>query len=464
MGSTLFFIICMLKRETSPLLALLVVIGWLLRGSDLTIPFAFNYNEIMTINKKFLAIAVALFTFFGLFLAGGVKAGPEHNVSGWAWSENIGWISFNNTTGGGTTNYGVHINTDGTFTGHAWSANIGWINFAPTGPYPALPNHSARVDTTNGQVSGWARALAHGDGWDGWIKMRGANYGVSINFVNGEFSGWAWSNMVIGWISFSCANRGVCATSNYRVRTTFVPPPSISNFGNAFTPCVQSRIPTFSWNTNAIIPYDYQIRLCGNSGCTGPGDPLVSREVLNTNSISWAPACTLNCNIAPYNNISFGNITYHGQVRARNRPAGEWGSWASSAFTTYKNAFPHADFLCDGANCAGRKIDEKVVVSLTNNSTIHAGVPSCSWVLPTIAHVVTGNPVSDCNLRVRFSAPPPGQRNQNITFTVTDSGPYSCSTTRTVEIRFPLPEYKEVPPIVWLKNFFARIASVFAGF
>jgi hypothetical protein len=380
------------------------------------------------------------------------------NVSGWAWSSNIGWISFNCTDRDvcGSSDYGVDIGSDGTFSGYAWSENIGWISFneSELSGCPASPCKT-QVSFGNGEVSGWARALSYGDGWDGWIKMRDGSYGVSINFSTGDFSGFAWGSDVVGWISFS--------GSNYKVITSFVPPPSISNLGNAFSPCVQSRIPTFSWETDAEIPYDYEIRLCGNSDCTGPGDPLVSELKGNTSSTSWSPACTYTCNISPYNNIAFGGGTYYGQVEARNL-GGEWSGWASSAFTTYIHAYPYADFLCDGINCAGMEIDEEVVVSLTNNSTTYDGVLGCSWDLPAIAEVLEGNPLSDCTLKVKFSAPAPGQREQNITFTVTDSNNYSCSATKTVTIQFPLPEYKEVPPIIWLKNFFAGIVEFFNGF
>ncbi len=125
-----------------------------------------------------------------------IFAGTANNVSGWAWSSNIGWISFNCTNRGtcATVNYGVNIARDpgnpaiGNFSGYAWSANIGWIHFAPAGPYPAAPHHSARVDLATGIVSGWARALAHDGGWAGWIKLRGTNYGVSISTTTGEFS------------------------------------------------------------------------------------------------------------------------------------------------------------------------------------------------------------------------------------------------------------------------------------
>src|SRR3989344_4372818 len=126
-----------------------------------------------------------------------VQAAAAGNVSGYAWSENIGWIKFNGT------NYGVNINSNGNFSGYAWSENIGWIHFAPAGPYPVAPNYAACLDLPgagqacdgigNYKAGGWARALSYGGGWDGWIKLRGTNYGVSVDKSTGKISGYAWS-------------------------------------------------------------------------------------------------------------------------------------------------------------------------------------------------------------------------------------------------------------------------------
>ncbi|MBI5153289.1 MAG: hypothetical protein HZA36_02410 [Parcubacteria group bacterium] len=50
------------------------------------------------------------------------------NVSGNAWSENIGWISFKNPNAG--SSYGVNIHPlSGILSGYAWSEHIGWIDF-----------------------------------------------------------------------------------------------------------------------------------------------------------------------------------------------------------------------------------------------------------------------------------------------------------------------------------------------
>ncbi len=76
-----------------------------------------------------------------------VTSDENGNLSGWAWSESFGWISFSCTTGGSngenicsSSQYGVGVATStitisgqiyqpGEFYGYAWSENIGWISF-----------------------------------------------------------------------------------------------------------------------------------------------------------------------------------------------------------------------------------------------------------------------------------------------------------------------------------------------
>lgn len=171
-------------------------------------------NYIKNNVKGFVLLLVILLTFsITLFVALSFGASPvkshttSSNVSDFAWSSNIGWISFNNISGGSPVPYGVNIDENtGVFSGYAWSSNIGWIDFAPTSGFPEAPNHGARLEL-NGNVVGWARALSHGGGWDGWIKLSdfGASpsYGVSVNHATGVFSGYAWGSDVVGWVDFN---------------------------------------------------------------------------------------------------------------------------------------------------------------------------------------------------------------------------------------------------------------------
>lgn len=139
-------------------------------------------------------------------------AGSSDNISGWAWSENIGWISFNSTNTVSPVNYGVDINAgNGKFSGYAWSDNVGWLSFTPSdlSGCPSMPCET-RLDFDTNQVVGWARFLAGNPaaaGWDGWVRFQGAipstgeTYGVIR--AGSTLTGWAWGGDVVGWIQFS---------------------------------------------------------------------------------------------------------------------------------------------------------------------------------------------------------------------------------------------------------------------
>lgn len=101
-----------------------------------------------------------------------------HNVVGWAWSDNIGWLSFScdneNTCGG--VDYGVDMDQDGELSGYAWSSNIGWVTFNRNDLGGcSSPPCKAKVIPGTGEMTGWVKALsADGNGWDGWISLSGS--------------------------------------------------------------------------------------------------------------------------------------------------------------------------------------------------------------------------------------------------------------------------------------------------
>ncbi|GEM_PF-3064022 len=158
--------------------------------------------------KKIVPIAVlALVLAIGTF-ASFAQAGTS-SLSGWGWSSNIGWVSFNSNDNGTGPNgvgkssvaYSVKVSattpngSDGKFSDHAWSSNIGWISFnrAETGnppsndivALPAVTDPIAKVDMSTGAVTGWARALAgcQNDLWDG-SKCTGSGSGNANGVTN----------------------------------------------------------------------------------------------------------------------------------------------------------------------------------------------------------------------------------------------------------------------------------------
>lgn len=129
----------------------------------------------------------------------------DPHVRGWAWSSNIGWISFDCRDQGvcGTSNYSSPIDiATGKVKGYAWSSNIGWISLNPAGPYPEAPAHGVMVNMDTQVLSGWARALAYGGGWDGWIKIHDArvSQGGYVKNVSNTDGGWMWGSDVVGWV------------------------------------------------------------------------------------------------------------------------------------------------------------------------------------------------------------------------------------------------------------------------
>lgn len=159
---------------------------------------------------------------------------------------NVGWISTNSQNcdangdglSDGTVNcpaagtaiadYGVHVprvgDTVDSIIGHAWSENIGWVSFEPHDligcPVVVEPHYKNKCKAwrDNEEFHGWARIVAIKDelavgnsgGWQGWIKLSGTNYGVTATgdlvdiggVLHQQLEGYAWSDE-LGWIDFS---------------------------------------------------------------------------------------------------------------------------------------------------------------------------------------------------------------------------------------------------------------------
>lgn len=154
---------------------------------------------------------------------GGVADGDETG---------IGWVSMNSlncdadedaqsdggsgcpAAGVAVADYGVHIpKVDGDIHGYGWSENVGWISFQEVdlGGCPAAPCKAYRDGTA---IRGWARILSISDaganagGFSGWIKLHSETgdpiaYGATITPTTpmADVDGYAWSDE-FGWIRF----------------------------------------------------------------------------------------------------------------------------------------------------------------------------------------------------------------------------------------------------------------------
>jgi hypothetical protein len=139
----------------------------------------------------------------------------------------VGWISMSSTNPGAgrSVSYGVTVDDSGKLSGYAWSENIGWVSFNEsdlTG-CPSAPNCSATLSSDREKLQGWARIMsipqagANAGGWQGWISLSdsnpndGVNYGVEVSKMDGTGNSptYAWSDE-LGWIDFSRAKIESC--------------------------------------------------------------------------------------------------------------------------------------------------------------------------------------------------------------------------------------------------------------
>ena len=133
---------------------------------------------------------------------------PAGNVSvnstqliGYAYNTNLAEISLDCATSPNgdiciSSSYKVSRDSiTGDLSGWAWNDSIGWISFCG----------NASVGST----------------WDGskWVCPASPTYQVKVNPTTGVFTGWAW-NDAVGWISFNCSNSGTCVSSDYYVATS----------------------------------------------------------------------------------------------------------------------------------------------------------------------------------------------------------------------------------------------------
>ena len=208
----------------------------------------------------------------------------DHELWGYAWSENIGWISFSCPVLDSGVDYGVDIDeANDRLEGYAWSENIGWIDFNATG---------IDVSGGTGSLSGWARAcsvfqvgcsgalrpLSETGGWDGWISLDGAEYQVTLNSGPdpSEFENYAWGGDVVGWVSFNSSNTD--GPVSYAVMTNLslnADPTAINLNVTNSSYCFSTSPPIFlNWTFSDPNPGDtqvsYQIEVDNNSDFSSP--------------------------------------------------------------------------------------------------------------------------------------------------------------------------------------------------
>jgi len=365
------------------------------------------------------------------------ESGSEHNVSGWAWSENIGWISFNNTSGGGAISYGVSIDSNnGKLSGYAWSENIGWISFneADTGSPPsddpcadasciAKVTPSGQIGKEDVNIIGWARILAHNGDWDGWIRFDHGQTGEVYIDSNGDFHDWAWCSDIVGWISFNSSDPGAGGAS-YKVTldlSEFNQPPlarklSIVEGDYCFAPYPPIIL---SWEFFDTDPGDsqsaYQVQVDNNSDFSSPEK---DSGKVSSSSNSYAPM-----------GLSY-NTTYYWRVKVWDS-GDESSDWAiGSSFTTAAYYYPDTDFSWMPKSPAAEEL-----IQFIDQTTYYNGATGWNW------NFGDGDTSTEQNPTHSY----PDTQIRTVTLQACDNIG-CCSVNKDITVSLPLPEWEEIAP------------------
>lgn len=331
------------------------------------------------------------------------------NAYGFAWSKNTGWISFSSTncnsngdnfTEGGINNtnypqcpdgapsnisYGVALSADNTLSGYAWSDNIGWISFWGA-DVVGCPRGACQSRLIGSDFWGWARALSSGAGWDGWISLNSDNCDIDGNTYidiacggandattpikpykvskNGEdFSGFAWGGAVVGWISF---NRLNCDTNNdgkvdngdcggdgskeikpYKVTIPNISPvvDTLAVYAPSITDLCVKIPPEYKFSWNYIDFGDqsrYELQIDKNPDFSSPTVNIGFNSSLNYQFVPLGSALD-----SSYSNLlSYQNTIYYWQVRVFDDLGADSGWKYGGEFTTPDHMYPSQKITC----------------------------------------------------------------------------------------------------------------------
>jgi hypothetical protein len=271
-----------------------------------------------------LGLILSAFAYGLFFSVKSAQASTSVPVTGWLWSDTIGWIDTNcqNTDTCATNNFGLAIDSvSGAMSGYAWSDNIGWIS-ANSSDLSGCPSAPCTASISGASVTGWFKAVSGGASqngdWDGFIALDdkntgdGLSYGVS--YSGGSFSGYAWADTNVGWVDFSLAQTQYLTCSPSTVYTCNGSQIVVSTE-------TDSSCQDTVTNTTCVAPQFCSLGspVCLTptpSGLTGSGDltgNLTARPNLvpknATTTVYWDMANVTNCSVTGNDGTSWTGAT-----------------------------------------------------------------------------------------------------------------------------------------------------------
>jgi hypothetical protein len=358
----------------------------------------------------------------------------------------------------------------GFLSGYAWSENIGWISFEPdsvlgcdslpggTSNFTARGNCKAYIDFVTKKVYGWARACSvfssgcsgalksNLGGWDGWIRFNGALYSSELNDTppTSEFFGWAWGDKkVIGWLSLNKSNTG--SPIDYKVKTNLkLNTPPVADFtveyplGTVISPCTPAS-PCSVYLSDALRFINHSYDPDGNTQLTS------SQWSFNWNSTGWV--ADVSCSAAPGAGPALCDTTKSspvGDFQVRLRVGDEKGAFDEMTMGNIRikqDIVARMQCSLDNStwesNCSNINAVEGDTVYLRDNSIPSEGATVAGWQW-RINGVDSGN-----SSQIEADAQIPIM---TIELTATDTNGRQDTASQQIFGIMPLPTWREITP------------------
>ena len=183
--------------------------------------------------------------------------------------------------------YGVYMDPSSRIlSGYAWAETLGWISFNAADvsgcPVPNGTGECVAKKIADKKMDGWARIIgirdagANAGGWQGWIRLSGINYGVNVNDDGSIVAGsYAWSDE-LGWIDFSGGSFDTRVLQGYISAN-----PSVAD---SAAPVIITAFRQDSSTTTGVLTYELD--------CANDGTFEKKAENITENSYTFTDTCS----------------------------------------------------------------------------------------------------------------------------------------------------------------------------